>query len=62
MWSLLKRGRNGTYESVEPFHLFRNLGEQAYRYNRNGSVVVYFSIATKRRSRGASRSLLLRRL
>ena len=32
-WSLLKRGMNGTYVSVEPFHLFRYLDEQAYRYN-----------------------------
>ena len=27
-WSLLKRGINGTYVSVEPFHLFRYLDEQ----------------------------------
>jgi transposase-like protein len=32
-WALLKRGINGTYVSVEPFHLFRYLDEQAYRYN-----------------------------
>lgn len=32
-WSLLKRGLHGTYISVEPFHLFRYLDEQAYRYN-----------------------------
>lgn len=32
-WSLLKRGLTGTYVSVEPFHLFRYLDEQAYRYN-----------------------------
>ena len=32
-WSLLKRGINGTYVSVEPFHLFRHLDEQAFRYN-----------------------------
>jgi|SRR5665213_1058866 len=32
-WSLLKRGISGTYISVEPFHLFRYLDEQAYRYN-----------------------------
>ncbi|GAC1438410.1 MAG: hypothetical protein NVSMB58_33550 [Terriglobales bacterium] len=24
-WSLLKRGLNGTYVAVEPFHLFRYL-------------------------------------
>ena len=32
-WSLLKRGLNGTYVSVEPFHLFRYVDEQAFRYN-----------------------------
>src|SRR5213080_3027343 len=37
-WSLLKRGLHGTYVSVEPFHLFRYLDEQAFRYNeRHGS-------------------------
>ncbi len=32
-WSLLKRGLGGTYVSVEPFHLFRYIDEQAFRYN-----------------------------
>ena len=32
-WSLLKRGLHGTYISVEPFHLFRYLDEQTFRYN-----------------------------
>ena len=32
-WSLLKRGLRGTYVSVEPFHLFRYLDEQSFRYN-----------------------------
>jgi transposase-like protein len=32
-WSLLKRGLKGTYVSVEPFHLFRYLDEQVFRYN-----------------------------
>jgi hypothetical protein len=32
-WSLLKRAIKGTYISVEPFHLFRYLDEQAFRYN-----------------------------
>ena len=32
-WSLVKRGLKGTYISVEPFHLFRYLDEQVYRYN-----------------------------
>jgi transposase-like protein len=33
-WSLLKRGLHGTYVSVEPFHLFRYLDEQVFRFNR----------------------------
>jgi transposase-like protein len=32
-WSLLKRTLGGTYISVQPFHLFRYLDEQAYRFN-----------------------------
>jgi transposase-like protein len=32
-WSLLKRALKGTYVSVEPFHLFRYLDEQSYRFN-----------------------------
>ena len=32
-WSLLKRGIKGTYVSVEPFHMFRYLDEQAFRFN-----------------------------
>jgi transposase-like protein len=32
-WSLLKRTVKGTYVSVEPFHLFRYLDEQAFRFN-----------------------------
>ncbi len=32
-WSLLKPGINGTYVGVEPFHLFRYLDEQSFRYN-----------------------------
>ena len=36
-WSLLKRGLKGTYVSVEPFHLFRYLDEQSWRYNNRGS-------------------------
>ncbi len=36
-WSLLKRGINGTYVSVEPFHLFRYLDEQSFRYNNRAT-------------------------
>jgi transposase-like protein len=32
-WSLLKRGIQGTYVSVEPYHLFRYLDEQSFRFN-----------------------------
>jgi hypothetical protein len=32
-WSLLKRGLHGTYVSVEPYHLFRYIDEQAFRFN-----------------------------
>jgi transposase-like protein len=32
-WSLLKRGIHGTYVSIEPFHLFRYLDEQCFRFN-----------------------------
>jgi ISXO2-like transposase domain len=32
-WSLLKRTIKGTYVSVDPWHLFRYLDEQAYRFN-----------------------------
>ena len=32
-WSLLKRGIHGTYISVEPYHLFRYVDEQSFRYN-----------------------------
>jgi transposase-like protein len=37
-WSLLKRGINGTYVSVEPFHLFRYLDEQTFRYNNRNEM------------------------
>lgn len=42
-WSLLKRGLTGTYISVEPFHLFRYLDEQAFRFNgRRGTDLERF--------------------
>jgi transposase-like protein len=37
-WSLLKRGISGTYVSVEPFHLFRYLDEQTFRYNNRKNM------------------------
>ena len=47
-WSLLKRGLSGTYISVEPFHLFRYLAEQAFRFNNRdaeGGDFERFSLA-----------------
>lgn len=32
-WTLLKRGIKGTYVSVAPFHLFRYVAEQVFRFN-----------------------------
>jgi transposase-like protein len=47
-WSLLKRALKGTYVSVEPFHLFRYLDEQAFRFNeREGSDASRFVLALK---------------
>ena len=36
-WSLLKRALGGTYIAVEPFHLFRYIDEQSFRYNNRGT-------------------------
>ena len=36
-WSLLKRGLNGTYVAVEPFHLSRYVDEQAFRFNNRST-------------------------
>jgi transposase-like protein len=36
-WSCLKRGLGGTYISVEPFHLFRYVDEQAFRFNNRAT-------------------------
>jgi len=53
-WSLLKRAIRGTYVSVEPFHLYRYLDEQSFRYNERHSTdaqrfqMVLNSIAGKR--------------
>ncbi len=46
-WSLLKRGLKGTYVSVEPFHLFRYLDEQVFRFNeRKGKGADRFAKVT----------------
>jgi len=54
-WSLLKRSISGTYVSVEPFHLFRYLDEQSFRYNNRKGLndgerfsIVLSQIAGKR--------------
>lgn len=49
-WSLLKRGVSGTYVSVEPFHLFRYLDEQTFRYNNRKDMNDYdrFALALSR--------------
>jgi len=36
-WSLLKRGLNGTYVAVEPFHLDAYVDEQVFRFNNRGT-------------------------
>lgn len=53
-WTLLKRSLKGTYVSVEPFHLFRYLDEQSFRFNERRRkdadrfVKVVKSVAGKR--------------
>jgi hypothetical protein len=42
-WSLVKRGLHGTYISVEPFHLFRYLDEQVFRYNNRATKKHFIS-------------------
>lgn len=37
-WSMLKRSLGGTYISVEPFHLFRYIDEQAFRFNNRNDM------------------------
>src|SRR6185503_20355879 len=40
-WSLLKRALKGTYVAVEPFHLFRYLDEQSFRFNKRTGNDLY---------------------
>lgn len=54
-WSLLKRTLKGTYVSVEPFHLFRYLDEQAFRFNKRTGNDLYRFIET-------AKALTVRRL
>jgi hypothetical protein len=47
-WSLLERALKGTYVSVEPFHLFRYLDEQSFRFNdRKGNDADRFRKVTE---------------
>jgi transposase-like protein len=54
-WSLLKRGIKGTYVSVEPFHVFRYLDEQCFRFNNR-------KLSDRKRFTEALRSVLDKRL
>ena len=44
----MKRGIKGTYVSVEPFHLFRYLDEQVFRFNNRKTKDVARFIDTVR--------------
>jgi len=47
-WSLLKRAIKGTYVSIEPFHLFRYMDEQAFRFNNRAMTdAARFALALK---------------
>jgi transposase-like protein len=47
-WSLVKRQLHGTYISVEPFHLFRYIDEQAFRFsNRKMTDAERFDIGVR---------------
>jgi transposase-like protein len=65
-WSLLKRGIGGTYVSVEPFHLFRYVDEQAFRYNTrkmtDGTVITDYQRFMLAMSQIVGRRLTYRQL
>jgi len=46
-WSLLKRGLNGTYVAVEPFHLSRYVDEQIFRFNHRKTVDCHITDADR---------------
>ncbi len=60
-WSLLKRSISGTYFSVEPFHLFRYLDEQAYRFNNRKEMTDFDRSGGPHLRSSASGSLGMRR-
>jgi hypothetical protein len=48
-WALLKRGLNGTYVAVEPFHLNAYVDEQVFRYNnRKGNDGMRFGLCVEK--------------
>ncbi len=53
-WSLLKRCLKGTYIAGEPYHLFRYLDEQVYRFNNR-------KVSSALRSIGVTKSVAGRR-
>jgi transposase-like protein len=46
-WSLLKRQLKGTYISAEPFHMFRYLDEQVFRFNNRATKEQFVSDADR---------------
>src|SRR5581483_3511852 len=54
-WSLVKRALHGTYVSVEPFHLFRYLDEEVFRFNSR-------DLTDGQRFKVAARAMLGKRL
>jgi transposase-like protein len=51
-WALLKRCIKGTYISVEPFHLFRYLDEEAFRFNKRMGNDLYRFLEVARQLTG----------
>jgi transposase-like protein len=56
-WSLLKRGLKGTYVAVEPFHLFRYVDEQVFRFNNRQEPMDDYARFEKALSQVAHRRL-----
>jgi transposase-like protein len=56
-WSLLKRGLKGTYVAVEPFHLFRYVDEQVFRFNNRQKPMDDYARFEKALSQVARRRL-----
>lgn len=54
-WSVLKRGIKGTYISIDPFHVFRYVAEQSFRFN-------YRQLTDGERFRSIARDIIGKRL